>query len=221
VYHEMFDMGSRLKDLQPLRDGDVVIDGGTNVGLFSLSVLQDESVQVACGWDCAWMVCIPCGVTWVHSGDLGPPLALLAVRGRPPVGCALPQGKKLTIHGFEPIKPTWEAAVRNLQGHSNVTVHNVVGACVRENCGHHPCRSASAGRCKRPLIPPLCPTTLTPWQGLGKKNHKDEFFWSPRSTIGAASTSSPDGGAIMGFVGAAGCVDSPPPPPPTQHTHVA
>jgi hypothetical protein len=130
VYHEMFDMGSRLKDLQPLRDGDVVIDGGTNVGLFSLSVLQDESVQVACGWDCAWMVCIPCGVTWVHSGDLGPPLALLAVRGRPPVGCALPQGKKLTIDGFEPIKPTWEAAVRNLQGHSNVTVHNVVGVRV-------------------------------------------------------------------------------------------
>ena len=49
VYHEMFDMGSRLKDLQPLRDGDVVIDGGTNVGLFSLSLLQDESVQVCVG----------------------------------------------------------------------------------------------------------------------------------------------------------------------------
>jgi hypothetical protein len=50
VYHEMFEMGSRLKDLLPLRDGDVVIDGGTNVGLFSLSVLEDESVKVqGCG----------------------------------------------------------------------------------------------------------------------------------------------------------------------------
>ena len=36
------------------------------------------------------------------------------------------QGKKLTIHGFEPIKPTWEAAVRNLKSFPNVTVHNVV-----------------------------------------------------------------------------------------------
>jgi hypothetical protein len=38
------------------------------------------------------------------------------------------QGKKLTIHGFEPIKPTWEAATRNLKSFPNVTVHNVVGA---------------------------------------------------------------------------------------------
>ena len=45
VYHEMFEMGSRLKGLNPLHDGDVVIDGGCNLGTFSLSVLHDASVK--------------------------------------------------------------------------------------------------------------------------------------------------------------------------------
>ena len=45
VYREMFEMGSRLKGLNPLHDGDVVIDGGCNLGTFSLSVLHDASVK--------------------------------------------------------------------------------------------------------------------------------------------------------------------------------
>jgi 31-O-methyltransferase len=44
VYHEMFEMPSRLNNEIKLRPGDVVVDGGANIGLFSLSLLQSPSI---------------------------------------------------------------------------------------------------------------------------------------------------------------------------------
>jgi hypothetical protein len=38
VYHEMFEMPSRLQDFLSLRDDDVIFDGGANLGLFSLAL---------------------------------------------------------------------------------------------------------------------------------------------------------------------------------------
>jgi len=42
VYHEMFEMSTRLTNSVSLRPGDVVIDGGANIGLFSMSLLMDK-----------------------------------------------------------------------------------------------------------------------------------------------------------------------------------
>ncbi len=79
VYHEMFDMKTRLTNNITLRPGDVVIDGGANLGFFSMSLLAEAKVP-----------------------------------------------KDVTVHAFEPIPATYQAAKMNLEGQPRVTLHNMV-----------------------------------------------------------------------------------------------